>query len=205
MCHAILLQKIAIKLNSMRRIYRLWWMFFLTITAVVYVASVIFLTLFISNFGALLVVYGLTRHKRPELPRIEDDDLFSVTIQLPIYNEAHVIDRLLDACAQIDYPRDKFNIQILDDSTDETTQVVQQKIDDWKAKGIDNITLVRRPDRQGYKAGALAYGLTLTDTDCVAIFDADFIPPVDFLRKTMPTFPIIISLLSSKPVGHIST
>lgn len=160
----------------------------LTLSAIIYVASVIFLTLFISNFGALLVVYGLTRHKRPELPQIEDDDLLSVTIQLPIYNEAHVIDRLLDACAQLDYPRDKFQIQILDDSTDETTQVVQQKIDEWKAKGVNNITLVLRPDRKGYKAGALAYGLTLTTTDCVAIFDADFIPPKDFLRKTMPYF-----------------
>jgi cellulose synthase/poly-beta-1,6-N-acetylglucosamine synthase-like glycosyltransferase len=160
----------------------------LNISAIFYVASVIFLTLFISNFGALLVVYGLTRHKRPELPQVEEDDLISVTIQLPIYNEAHVIDRLLDACAQLDYPPDKFQIQILDDSTDETTQVVQQKIDDWKTKGVNNITLVRRPDRKGYKAGALAYGLTLTKSDCVAIFDADFIPPQDFLRKTMPHF-----------------
>ncbi len=156
--------------------------------AVIYVTAVIFLTIFISNFGALLVIYALTRHRKPQLPEVGDDELLSVTIQLPIYNEAHVVDRLIDACAQLDYPQDKLHIQILDDSTDETTDVVRQKIEEWEAKGFHHITLVRRPDRKGYKAGALAYGLTLTDTDCVAIFDADFIPQRDFLRRTMPFF-----------------
>src|SRR5690606_28215576 len=122
---------------------------------------------------------GLTRYKKPVLPSVAEDELLSVTIQLPIYNEAHVVDRLVDACVNLDYPRDKFQIQILDDSTDDTTAAVERKIAEWAEKGVHTIHLVRRPDRRGYKAGALAYGLTLLKTDCVAIFDADFIPPPD--------------------------
>ncbi|NDJ87385.1 MAG: glycosyltransferase [Chloroflexi bacterium] len=160
----------------------------LGLAAVTYIASAIFLTIFISNFAALLVIYALTRHRRPVPPKVDDDELLSVTIQLPIYNEAHVVDRLLDACVGIDYPSGKVHIQVLDDSTDETTDVIRHKIEEWKAKGVDYIELVRRPERKGYKAGALAYGLELVQTDCVAIFDADFIPPKDFLRKTMPFF-----------------
>ncbi|PJF39507.1 MAG: hypothetical protein CUN55_14150, partial [Phototrophicales bacterium] len=160
----------------------------LAFLAIIYVVSVIFLTIFISNFAALLLIYFITRRRSPQRPEVPDEELLSVTIQLPIYNEAHVVDRLIDACMSQDYPRDKFFVQILDDSTDETTDVVKAKIAEWNAKGFDNIELVRRPDRKGYKAGALAYGLSLVNTDCTAIFDADFIPPKDFLRRTMPFF-----------------
>lgn len=160
----------------------------LTISTAIYTACIVFLTFFLGNFGALLVIYGLTRHKRPRLPEIEDKDLKSVTVQLPVYNEAHVIDRLIDACATLDYPHDKLHIQILDDSTDETTALVEEKIAHWREKGVDFIELVRRPERKGYKAGALAYGMELIESDCIAVFDADFIPPPDFLRKTMPYF-----------------
>lgn len=160
----------------------------LIIAAVIYVISVLFLTVFISNFAALLLIYFITRRRQPKLPTVADDELLSVTIQLPIYNEAHVVDRLIDACMNQDYPRDKFFIQVLDDSNDETTELVQAKIDEWNAKGYDNIELIRRPERKGYKAGALAYGRTLIHTDCTAIFDADFVPATDFLRRTMPYF-----------------
>lgn len=160
----------------------------LTAIAGLYVGTVIFLTIFVSSFGVLLVIYLFTRHKHPELPDVADEELPSVTIQLPIYNEAHVIDRLVEACARLDYPRDKFRIQILDDSTDETVQVVQDKISELAEAGITNISHIRRPDRKGYKAGALAYGLTLVETDFIAIFDADFVPAEDFLRRTMPYF-----------------
>lgn len=162
----------------------------LTSLAVLYTVIVILLTIFVSSFGALLVIYVKTRNTAPELPDIDNKDLRSVTIQLPIYNESHVIDRLIEACGHIDYPRDKFHVQILDDSTDDTVQVVTDKIADLKAQGIENISHVRRDNRVGYKAGALAYGLTLIDTECVAIFDADFIPPKDFLRNTMPHFSV---------------
>lgn len=160
----------------------------LHVVAGVYVATVIFLTIFVSSFGILLVIYWLTRHHNLKEPEVSDDELLHVTIQLPIYNEAHVVDRLIEACARLDYPRDKFDIQILDDSTDETVEMVRDKIEELREQGFTNITHVRRDNRQGYKAGALAYGLTLTDADVVAIFDADFVPPVDFLRRTMPHF-----------------
>lgn len=160
----------------------------LDLSAIIYTACIIFLTLFLGNFGALLLIYGLTRHKSPTLPEVADEDLLSVTVQLPIYNEAHVVDRLIDACAQLNYPAGKLRIQVLDDSTDETTDLVREKIREWQAKGVDYIELVRRPERKGYKAGALAYGLNHSDTDCVAVFDADFLPTPDFLRQTMPFF-----------------
>ena len=161
---------------------------FLNLSAIVYTACIIFLTLFLGNFAALLLIYGLTRHKSPKRPDVPDDELRSVTVQLPIYNEAHVVDRLIDACAQLDYPAGKLRIQVLDDSNDETTDLVREKIREWQAKGVDFIELIRRPERKGYKAGALAYGLEHTDTDCIAVFDADFLPTADFLRQTMPYF-----------------
>jgi cellulose synthase/poly-beta-1,6-N-acetylglucosamine synthase-like glycosyltransferase len=109
----------------------------------------------------------------------------SVVVQLPIYNEAHVVHRLIDAVAAIDYPRDRFSIQILDDSTDHTTALIQSRVEKYRAAGID-IVHVRRPVREGFKAGALAYGMAHTDAELITIFDADFLPPPDFLRRTMP-------------------
>lgn len=110
-----------------------------------------------------------------------------VTIQLPVYNEVYVIGRLIDACAGFDYPRDRFEIQVLDDSTDETVSVVAAKVAEWQAQGV-NIAQIRRADRKGYKAGALQQGLARAKGAYICIFDADFIPPSDFLRKTIPHF-----------------
>jgi cellulose synthase/poly-beta-1,6-N-acetylglucosamine synthase-like glycosyltransferase len=160
----------------------------LTLLAIIYTLTAVALTIFVSSFGVLLAIYFFTRHKRPTLPVINETELPSVTIQLPIYNEAHVVDRLIEACAYQDYPQDKFHIQILDDSTDETVEVVAQKIAEMKAQGFSNISHIRRSDRKGYKAGALAYGLELITTEFIAIFDADFVPTRDFLRRTMPHF-----------------
>jgi cellulose synthase/poly-beta-1,6-N-acetylglucosamine synthase-like glycosyltransferase len=109
-----------------------------------------------------------------------------VTIQLPVYNEQYVIGRLIDAVCSIDYPSDKLQIQLLDDSTDESFAIAEQKIKQYSAHlRIDHI---RRPDRTGYKAGALAFGLERSQGEFIAIFDADFIPEKDFLRKTLPFF-----------------
>lgn len=160
----------------------------LNLAVVLYVCATVLLAIFLGSFGLLLVIYARTRSRRPVLPPVGEHDLLSVTIQLPVYNEAHVVGRLIDACARMDYPRDKFQIQVLDDSTDETTALIRYKITEWQARGVDNIYLIRRPVRAGYKAGALAYGLELTDTACIAVFDADFIPPKNFLRRTMPHF-----------------
>lgn len=111
----------------------------------------------------------------------------TVTVQLPIYNERHVIERLIDACATLDYPNHKLQIQVLDDSDDQTTAIAARAVDQWQQRNV-NITLVRRTDRSGFKAGALAHGLTAAAGEFIAIFDADFVPPRDFLQRTLPYF-----------------
>lgn len=110
-----------------------------------------------------------------------------VTVQLPLYNEAEVARRLIDACARLDYPRSRLEIQVLDDSTDATTDRVAQRVRYWQDRGVD-ITHVCRDDRTGYKAGALAHGLRLARGELIAIFDADFVPNSDFLRRMVPRF-----------------
>jgi cellulose synthase/poly-beta-1,6-N-acetylglucosamine synthase-like glycosyltransferase len=110
-----------------------------------------------------------------------------VTIQLPLYNEMYVADRLIEAVCAIDYPRDLLEIQVLDDSTDETRSIAQQAVRRYAAQGID-IKYIHRTDRTGYKAGALEAGLKVARGAYIAIFDADFIPTSDFLTKLMPHF-----------------
>jgi cellulose synthase/poly-beta-1,6-N-acetylglucosamine synthase-like glycosyltransferase len=108
-----------------------------------------------------------------------------VTVQLPVYNEVYVVQRLIDAVAQLDYPRDRFEVQILDDSTDATTRLVRARVAHHRAHGL-SIEAIHRRDRRGYKAGALARGLQTARGAFVAIFDADFVPPPDLLKKTVP-------------------
>ncbi len=158
------------------------------IIAVIYVMAAVLLSVSAASYGLLLILYLLVRHRTPPRPRIDDDRLLSVTIQLPIYNEADVVTRLIDACVQLDYPTGKYHIQILDDSTDHTRQVICNRVAYWRARGVTHLHHICRPNRDGYKAGALAYGLTCTDSDCVVVFDADFVPRADFLRRTMPYF-----------------
>ncbi len=110
-----------------------------------------------------------------------------VTIQLPIYNELYVVERLIDAVAAFDYPKERFEIQILDDSSDETTEIIARKVRLFQSQNID-IKHIRRKNRVGFKAGALAYGLTICKGEFITIFDADFVPPKDFLQKTIPYF-----------------
>ncbi|MCS6828255.1 MAG: glycosyltransferase [Caldilinea sp.] len=110
-----------------------------------------------------------------------------VTVQLPIFNERHVAARVIDACARLDYPRHLLQIQVLDDSTDETATIVERCATRWRKQGC-NISVVRRSDRIGYKAGALANALPLATGDFIAIFDADFRPEPDFLRRIIPYF-----------------
>ncbi|MCB2410278.1 cellulose synthase family protein [Hymenobacter lucidus] len=110
-----------------------------------------------------------------------------VTVQLPIYNELYVVERIITAAAGLDYPADRLHIQVLDDSTDETVALAAARVAHFRALGL-RIDHVRRPTRQGYKAGALAHGLLETDGEFIAIFDADFVPEPDFLRCTVPHF-----------------
>jgi cellulose synthase/poly-beta-1,6-N-acetylglucosamine synthase-like glycosyltransferase len=110
-----------------------------------------------------------------------------VTVQLPIYNERYVIDRLVEAVSLFDYPRDLLEIQVLDDSTDQTQQIARDCVDRYRALGLP-IFYIHRDNREGYKAGALQEGLRSASGEFIAIFDADFIPPADFLRRTVPYF-----------------
>ena len=110
-----------------------------------------------------------------------------VTVQLPIFNERYVVERLLQAATRLDWPRDRLEIQVLDDSTDDTREVVSLLIQGYRAEGFDTIHL-HRTVRTGYKAGALKDGLAVCRGEFVAIFDADFVPEPDFLRRTTPYF-----------------
>jgi cellulose synthase/poly-beta-1,6-N-acetylglucosamine synthase-like glycosyltransferase len=115
------------------------------------------------------------------------DDLPWVTIQLPLYNEATVAGRLLDHVAAIEWPRSRLEVQVLDDSTDETRALVRAKVESLREGGLD-VVYIHRVDRTGYKAGALENGLHVAKGDLVAIFDADFLPQTDFLRAVVPHF-----------------
>lgn len=146
---------------------------------------------------ACLSVYGLHRcyllylytRYPPWLPAcpaaFDDDELPFVTVQLAVYNERYVVERLIDAAARLDYPRDRFEVQVLDDSTDDTGAIVDRAVAQWARRGVA-IRRLHRAERTGYKAGALAAGLRQARGDVLAIFDADFLPPVDFLRQTVP-------------------
>lgn len=110
-----------------------------------------------------------------------------VTIQLPVYNELYVMERLLDNIAQIDYPKDKLEIQVLDDSTDESFETTSKQIERLHRSGLD-IKHISRANREGFKAGALKEGLKTAKGEFIAIFDADFLPKKDWLKNTIPYF-----------------
>lgn len=151
------------------------------------------LTLALYTCGQLYLLYTYIRHfsfgtrrSKPET-NYDDSQLPPVTIQLPLYNERYVVRRILDAVAAMDYPRDRLHIQVLDDSTDDTTDLVQNRVAQLQAEGL-RIDVVHRTKRIGYKAGALTNGLKQTNGEIIAIFDADFVPAPDFLRLTVPCF-----------------
>ena len=148
-----------------------------------FIISAIIITAYTVNFYYL----ALLSRTRKESYRIVDWGIPTVTIQLPIYNERYVAKRLVDAVCHMDYPKDKMRIMVCDDSDDETVKLLEDVVDDYKKQGFQ-IEHVRRGTRSGYKAGALKYAMKTTDTDLVAIFDADFIPPTWFLKKTIPHF-----------------
>ncbi|HXT71379.1 MAG TPA: cellulose synthase family protein [Vicinamibacterales bacterium] len=138
------------------------------------------------------LVYQYMKHKDRAPgppPAVADEDLPRVTIQLPIFNEMYVVDRLVDAVCRIDYPKDKLDIQVLDDSIDETCDIARLAVQRQASRGFD-ITYHHRTDRTGFKAGALDAGLKTAKGEFVAIFDADFVPPSDFLMRTVPYFTV---------------
>ncbi len=137
------------------------------------------------------LVYLYYKHQKSKTTepsaRFQIDQLPRVTIQLPIFNEQYVVERLLDAVCRLDYPKEKLDIQLLDDSTDETVEVARLLVDRYAALGHP-VTYLHRDNREGYKAGALAEGLKTAKGEFVAIFDADFVPPPDFLMKCIHHF-----------------
>jgi len=136
----------------------------------------------------LILLYLKNRHKPlPPLPIIAEADLPRVTVQLPFRNEKHVATRIMQAVAKFDWPRDRLEIQLLDDSDDETTAMLAREIIPLQQQGI-NLQHIRRDHNTGYKAGALAHGLHQTNGEFIAIFDADFCPPPEFLRLMVPYF-----------------
>ena len=146
--------------------------------------DVAFLAVYFTVLG-LLGFYGLHRYVMAFLykkhrkdipqPKGEHEDLPKVTIQLPLFNELYVVERLVDAVCNIRYPADKIEIQVLDDSTDETIEIARKAVEAKRAEGY-NIHYIHRDNREGFKAGALEAGLGQTDGEFVAVFDADFVP-----------------------------
>ena len=153
------------------------------------IAYIVSLTiLFIFGLHGFIMIYYYLKFKDKKTPAVRSLDEYPlVTVQLPVYNERYVVGRLIDAACAMIYPKDKLEIQLLDDSTDETVGVVGSFIEKYHKLGYD-IKHVRRSNRQGYKAGALKEGLTTARGEFIAIFDADFVPRQDFLLKTIPHF-----------------
>ncbi len=167
----------------------------------------VWVIIFLYSFSLLLITVfslgqlNLTFHYLKKNSEKKDfntlEKLPKVTIQLPVFNEKYVVERLIKSVIELDYPRELLEIQVLDDSTDETISIIDQVVEKYMSEG-HNIKTLRRKNRLGFKAGALQYGLENAEGDFIAIFDADFLPKSDFLLKTIPFF-------SNEKVGLIQT
>ncbi len=161
-----------------------------TITIIIYSAALILIFLYSLAQLNLLFNYLRAQKKEDKSPKFDlnnPDEIPFVTIQLPVYNELYVMERLLDNIALIDYPKEKLEIQVLDDSTDESVKSTASQIQKLQDSGLD-IQHIRRENRQGFKAGALKEGLEFAKGEFIAIFDADFLPQKDWLKQTIPYF-----------------
>ncbi len=180
--------------HTFRNVYR-WNAFDVSLLVPYFIVMIILAFYGIHRYQLVWLYYRNRRKaaKSSEPPAtFREEDLPFVTIQLPIFNEQFVIDRLLDACCRLDYPRDRFEIQLLDDSTDETVQVASAMVERF-ATGTQNlgpqpVYYLHRTNRYGYKAGALEEGLKTAKGELIAIFDADFVPPTTWLRQVVHHF-----------------
>jgi len=157
------------------------------VLAALYALVTLWLAVYGLNSWVLAVLYWRYGRRSTPVPSIPRDRLPTVTVQLPVYNEKHVVERLIDAVAGLDYPRDRFYVQVLDDSTDETSRLAEARAALHRERGIA-VQVLRRARREGFKAGALAWGLSRAEGEFVAVFDADFYPHPDFLLRVMPHF-----------------
>ena len=156
----------------------------------IYSFALAYITLFCLLQLNLLYYYKKYHRKNPDAFNSWNDmgnTVPMVTVQLPIFNEMYVVPRLVDCIMELDYPKDRLEIQILDDSTDETVEIARRKVAEYKAKGFD-IVHIHRTNRKGYKAGALKEATGKAKGEFIAIFDADFLPRAHFLKKTIPQF-----------------
>jgi cellulose synthase/poly-beta-1,6-N-acetylglucosamine synthase-like glycosyltransferase len=164
---------------------------FARIMFILYIGSLAFTTFYCLMQFQLYYYYRKYRKQYPQDPppprAMTDAELPMVTVQLPMFNEKYVVEKLIDVIMKFDYPKDKFEVHVIDDSNDETVEIAQAKVNEWKAKGYQ-IDYIRRPHRQGFKAGALKDAMPLAKGEFLAIFDADFEPYPEFLRKTIPYF-----------------
>jgi cellulose synthase/poly-beta-1,6-N-acetylglucosamine synthase-like glycosyltransferase len=160
------------------------------ILTLAFFAVSIWLSFYTANalFISIIFLYnrfsGKTKSGRRDM-RI--DSWPDVTVQLPVYNEPHVIRRLIDSVANLDYPAERLTIQVLDDSTDETTSIAAERVGYWQSRGI-RMFHYRRNDRSEYKAGNLKFGMSKTESEFIAIFDADFVVPTDWLKCALTPF-----------------
>jgi cellulose synthase/poly-beta-1,6-N-acetylglucosamine synthase-like glycosyltransferase len=162
----------------------------------IYFVSAALLAMYGFNILLTVGLYWRKRVQHIETPPLTD--VPHVTVQLPIYNELYVVERLIDAAVALDWPGERLQIQVLDDSDDETTALARARVEYHRRRGCD-ITLLHRTERRGFKAGALALGLEHARGEFIAVFDADFVPPRDFLRRTIP------HLVAQPQVGLVQT
>ncbi|MBU2585810.1 MAG: glycosyltransferase family 2 protein, partial [Bacteroidetes bacterium] len=154
------------------------------LTVYLFSLSVLFIY---SMHGFIMVYYNDKYGKVIFTPKGVFNELPTVTIQLPLFNEIYVVKRLMDSICEIEYAKEKLEIQVLDDSTDDTSEHLQGLMEEKRNLGF-NVTYYHRTNRQGFKAGALKEGLEKTNSEFIAIFDADFVPKKEFLEKTLPYF-----------------
>ncbi len=159
---------------------------------IIAIYSIALLLIFFYSLAQLNLLVNYLSYKRqnqtaPKFNLLDPKEIPLVTIQLPVYKEEYVMERLLDNIAKIEYPKSKLEIQVLDDSTDNSVNITSKRIQELQEEGI-NIQHIRRENREGYKAGALKEGLEIAKGDFIAIFDADFLPDPDWLKKTVIYF-----------------
>src|SRR5690606_10066669 len=170
-------------------------MIFLYLLIGIYALGMLFIFIYSLAQGHLLLRFLGAKNSLEKVPHVLPEVLPKVTVQLPIFNELYVVERLIEAVAKLNYPTDLLEIQVLDDSTDQTAALIQQKITKFPEV---NFQYIHRVDRTGFKAGALKEGLGKASGEFIAIFDADFVPDPDFLLKTIPYF-------TSEKVGMVQT
>ena len=161
-----------------------------TLVIVIYTISLLLIFMYALAQLNLLFNYLSSKKIKDDCLKFDlsnPDEIPYITIQLPVYNEMYVMERLLDNIAKIDYPKDKLEIQVLDDSTDETVETTRKQIEKLQATGLD-IKQITRTNRKGFKAGALKEGLVTAKGSIIAIFDSDFLPQKDWLKRTVPYF-----------------